>query len=155
MNNNESQKVLKTVDFFNQLLDVYEFELYTKTNKENEKIFMLNDMQGGNLGGIEQEEFETLEDIMDRLDSYHEDYIYRSLEERYDAGENIPKDDWDLTAKRYIESNTIAEILSNISASKYDKIKDHLLYWDTKEIGKILDEENLEETEEDEEEDEL
>ena len=71
----ENKNVLITVGFFNQLLELYEFELYTKTNKENKKVFMLNDIQGGNLGGIEQEEFETLEDIMERLDIYHEDYI--------------------------------------------------------------------------------
>lgn len=137
----ENKNILITVGFFNQLLEAYEFELYTKTNKENKKVFMLNDMQGGNLGGIEQEEFETLEDIMERLDIYHEDYIYRSLNKRNLANEIITKDDWDLTAKRYIESNFIAEILNNISAIKYDKMESYLSNFDIKEIINILDEE--------------
>ena len=128
----------KVVDFFEQILKIYDFKLVVNVDKN---IFKLQDIQNGNLGGIEQEEFETLEDIMERLDIYHEDYIYRSLNERNLANEIIPKDDWDLTAKRYIESNFIAEILNDISVNKYDKMKSYLSNFDIKEIINILDEE--------------
>lgn len=118
MERTTKEKLIVT-DFLKQLLDLYEFELYIDTNSKMENVFKLNDMQGANWSYIEQDEFSTLADIIERLDSPHQDYIYKSLEERQDANENIPLNDWDLTAKRYIENNKIAEILSEISPEKY------------------------------------
>ena len=102
------------VNFLNELLDLYEFELWIDTNSNSENIFRLKDKQGANWSGIEQDEFYNLADVVERLSSPHEDYIYKSLEERKDANEIIPKNDWDLTAKRYLESNKVARILSEI-----------------------------------------
>lgn len=137
----ENKNNLIIIDFFKQLLDVYEFELYVTNNSENEKVFMLNDMQGGNLGGIEQDTFLTLADVMERLDVYHNDYIYRSLEDRKNDNEIIPKNDWDLTAKRYIESKTINKILNQICATEYEEIQNYLPNFDVDETISILDKE--------------
>lgn len=127
------------VDFLNELLDLYEFELWIDINSDSENVFRLNDRQGANWSGIEQDEFSTLADIVERLSSPHEDYIYKSLEEREDANDFIPKDDWDLTAKRYLESDTIANILSEITAKKYNEIMKHKEKFEIKDILEILD----------------
>jgi len=129
------------VDFLNELLDLYEFELWIDMNSDSENVFRLNDRQGANWSEIEQDEFSTLADIVERLSSPHEDYIYRSLEEREDANEIIPKDDWDLTAKRYLESNTIANILSEIDAKEYKEIIKQKENFEIKDILEILDSE--------------
>ena len=129
------------VDFFNELLDLYEFELLTDTNSDLENIFRLNDKQGANWSGIEQDEFSTLADVIERLSSPHEDYIYKSLEERKDANETIPKNDRDLTAKRYLESNTVANILSKINVEEYNRIMKQKEKFEIKDILKILDSE--------------
>ncbi len=42
-------------------------------------------MQGANLGGIENETFYNLADVINRMDIYHNDYLYRPFEERRDA----------------------------------------------------------------------
>lgn len=137
----ESKNKTIVVNFLKELLDVYEFELYVANNSKNEEVFMLNDMQGANLGGIEQEEFSTLGDIIERMDAYHNDYIYRSLKERENEGEYIPKDDWDLTAKRYLESDIVAKILKEIYVKDYIEIINAKDETETKDMIEILDEE--------------
>lgn len=64
-------------DLFKDLLDLYEFDLAL----DEKNYWRVIDRQGGNLGGIEQEQFNTIADIVDRMDAYHNDYILRSLEE--------------------------------------------------------------------------
>ena len=128
------------VNFFIGILDVYEFSLETENDSKSENLFKLNDMQGGNLGGIEQERFNSLGDILERMDVYHNDYIYRSLEEREDAHEEIAKDDWDLTAKRFLLSDTVEKILSDTNVKKYLEIINNKKDYDIKEMIEILDE---------------
>lgn len=130
------------VNFFQNLLNEYEFELIIDKDSNSEKIFRLNDMQGGNFGNIEQERFSTLADIKERLEAYHQDYIYRSLEEREDT-ENIPKEDWDLTVKRYLENDTVANILSEIDAETYEKIINEKEKFEIKDMIEILDKDEL------------
>lgn len=125
--------------FLNELLDLYEFELWIDNDSKGENIFRLNDMQGANWSGIEQDEFYTLADVVERLDSPHNDYIYRSLEEQEDAKEVIPKNDWDLTAKRYLESDKVAKILSEITAKDYKKIIGMKEKFEMRDIIKLLD----------------
>lgn len=134
----EREKAI-VVNFLNELLDLYEFELWIDINSDAENVFRLNDRQGANWSGIEQEEFYTLADVVERLSSPHEDYIYRSLEEREDANEIIPKNDWDLTAKRYLESDTVANILSEIDVKEYKEIMKQKEKFEMKDILNILD----------------
>lgn len=128
--------------FFKDLMDLYEFRIYIEKNSSNKNVFKVDDLQGGNLGEIEQDEFKTLADIMDRMEVYHDDYIYESLEERQIDGEVIEKNDWDLVAKRYIESDTINEILKKITPKKYEEMIDKLESFKNDDIIKILDNEN-------------
>ena len=63
-------------NLFENMLDLYEFDL--ALDKEN--YWRVVDRQSANLGGIEQEQFNTLADILDRMEAYHNDYIIEDLE---------------------------------------------------------------------------
>ena len=63
-------------NLFEDMLDLYEFDLAV----DNEGFWRVVDRQAGNLGGIEQEQFNTLADILDRMEVYHNDYIIEDLE---------------------------------------------------------------------------
>ena len=59
------------VAFAEQLIRQEGFELYVDNG-----YFALRDLQEANLADIEEERFATLGVVIDRLDSYHEDYVY-------------------------------------------------------------------------------
>lgn len=128
------------VDFFNNVLNNYEIELSIDLNSDSEEIFKLYDNQGANWSNINENEFNNLADVIDRLDSLHKDYIYKSLEDRENSNEIIPKDDWDLTVKRCLESDTITELLFEITPRDYQEIMKKNERFDIKEVVKILDE---------------
>lgn len=131
------------INFFNQMLNVYEFELMIDISKDTESIFRLIDMQKANLGIIEQEEFYSLEDIINRLDIYHNDYIYKPLEDRKMNKEIIRKDDWDMVAKRYLESDTVAKILGEVQATEYKELTNNKANFSINDVIKIVEEENI------------
>jgi hypothetical protein len=62
-----------------QLLDIIEFELFVAPDGLH-----LVDHQCANLGGIEQEVFATLDEVIERLSTYWEDYIVRGIEDVFD-----------------------------------------------------------------------
>lgn len=64
-------------NLFQDMLDLYEFDL----SVDEENNWRVVDRQGANLGGIEQDKFETLASIIERMEIYHNDYIIRDLEE--------------------------------------------------------------------------
>ncbi len=137
MNEKNKEKIVK---FFREMLEVYDFQIIIDINKDLENVFRLNDIQKGNLGGIEQEEFLTLADIIDRLEIYHKDYVYTPLEEKQNGNEKLEKDDWDLVAKRYLESDTVAKVLSKIHTKEYVDLISKKRKFKIQDIIKILDE---------------
>lgn len=136
----DEKKKEKIVKFFRQMLNVYDFQLVIDINKDLENVFRLNDIQEGNLNGIEQEEFYTLADIISRLDTYHQDIVYTPLENKQSNNEKLAKDDWDLVAKRYLENDTVAEVLDEIDTKKYIDLISKKEKFDIQDIIKILDE---------------
>ena len=97
-----------------QLLDLYEFDIIVN----DDLTLSVHDRQGGNLGGIESEKFNTFDDIIERMDAYHYDYIVRALEEIYDISES----DFDNWHEMY----------------NYLKLqKDHNCSWDVNMLGLI------------------
>lgn len=130
----------KIVKFFREILNVYDFQLVIDTNKNLENVFRLSDNQKGNLNGIEQEEFYTLADIISRLDTYHQDIVYIPLENKQNSNEKIPKDDWDLVAKRYLESDVVARVLDEVDTKKYVELINKKEKFKIQDIIKILDE---------------
>ena len=115
---NEKQELM-VLNFAILLINQEDFGILTKMNNDKEKIFVLYDYQKGNLGNINQKEFNNYGEIIDSLDIYHEDYIYRSLEERESIGEKIDKDDFDFVAKRFLESDEITSISKSIDVDKH------------------------------------
>lgn len=136
---NEEKKG-KIINFLRQIVQVYDFEIMIDINENLENVFRLNDIQKGNLGGIEQEEFSTLADIIDRLDSYHQDYIYAPLELKESNDKKLQKDDWDLVAKRYLENDTVAKVLREIHTKEYVDLLSKKEKFEIQDIIKILDE---------------
>jgi hypothetical protein len=76
---------------FHGFLDLTEFTLIKYSDG-----WGLYDRQGGNLGAIEEDRFESAADIFERMDSYINDYFFEDLErelEDYDVdmeGREIP-----------------------------------------------------------------
>lgn len=136
----DEKKKEKIVKFFRQMLQVYDFELIIDINKDLENVFRLNDIQNGNLNGIEQEEFYILSDIIERLDTYHQDIVYTPLENKQSNNEKITKDDWDLVAKRYLENETVVRVLNEIDTKKYVDLISKKEKFHIQDIIKILDE---------------
>ena len=73
-----------------ELLDVYELDIIVN----DDLTLSVYDRQGGNLGDIESEKFNTFDDIIERMDIYHNDYIVRALEEINDVNES-DFDNWE------------------------------------------------------------
>lgn len=69
-----------------EMLEWYEFDL-----EVSPEGLHLVDLQGANLGGIEEEVFADLKEVVDRLSTYHEDYIIRGIENQY--YDTNPKED--------------------------------------------------------------
>lgn len=74
-----------------EFLEAFEFG-YTTEVRGNRTVYKLFDYLGVNLGGINQEKFDSIEDIVDRLGIYYHDYIFTELEEEfgYDGEEYYP-----------------------------------------------------------------
>lgn len=77
--------------YFEGWLELTEFTLI-----KHKDGWGLYDRQGGNLGDIESDRFESAEEIFDRMDAYINDYLFEDLEnelEAYDVnmeGREIP-----------------------------------------------------------------
>lgn len=77
----ENEKYIK---LFNEILNCEDFELVRYKNGD----FGLHDLQGANLGGIEEETFETMVQVLDRMEVYHIDYFENPTEEFYEVFEH-------------------------------------------------------------------
>ena len=69
-----------------EFLNEFDFD-YEKDENGNYKLI---DLQRVNLGGIEQEEFSSIPEIVNRLDTYYGDYIYRTISEADLMGVDTP-----------------------------------------------------------------
>jgi len=54
-----------------ELINLVDFEVIKKSNT----CYKVRDIQGGNLGNIEQEEFDSLESILVRIEHYLDEYF--------------------------------------------------------------------------------
>lgn len=129
--------------FYMQIMNVYELELYVDKDENGKEIFKINDLQRNNFGGIEQNEFDSLFDTTETLNPFHDDYIYGSLEDRLEKNEIIEKDDWDLTTKRFLASDIIANILKEITPTDFKYLTNSIRKNAKNEIIEILNIEDL------------
>lgn len=86
---------------FEEFMDLTEFSLIKHKNSKlllryedldgnpiaesHEGVWSIYDRQGANLGNINEDRFDNAGQILDRMDIYINDYIYRDLEEEFDA----------------------------------------------------------------------
>ena len=129
--------------FYMEIMNIYELELYVKKDEKGKEIFKINDLQRNNFGNIEQNEFDSLFDTIETLDPFHDDYIFGSLEDRKEKNEIIEKDDWDFIAKRFLESDTIANILKEITPKDFKYLNNSIRKDIKNEIIGILNTEDL------------
>lgn len=99
------------IDLFKELMELYEFRVYKATNENGDEILKVEDLQRGNIGDIESDEFNDCCDILERMECYHDDYIVESLANCLDYyGDNIA-DEWATWQDLYnITSNHIEEL---------------------------------------------
>ena len=91
------------------------------------KVFYVVDRQNGNLGNIENDTFKTLQDVCDRMGAYHNDYLYRAVEEDEELSL------WDLASIYLVENS---DFLSNCDVNNFKKyLKDKNIV-EQKRIGK-------------------
>lgn len=119
-----SKEIIAAINIVHEILDLEEFsldicELGSNIPDVQELKFCLIDNQKANLGDIENETFDNLAQVIDRMDIYHDDYLYEPYNERIEAGEEIPNNDWDRKIIIFLESNYCADLLSSISAAIY------------------------------------
>ena len=109
----------KYIDLFLQMLNCYEFALHYAGS-----VFYVEDLQRGNLGNIENDIFNTLQDVCERMEAYHLDYLYRAIEEDEELSV------WDLACIYLVENS---DNLSNCNVSYFkeylkDKKIDNNIY---------------------------
>ena len=108
-------------DLATGIIGLEEFEIETDTGK-----FRLIDGQGVSLGNIEEDRFDNLAEVIDRMSIYHEDYIISDTEEVVEAGESkdIPKEQLYkyalVTGKP--EMQYAIEALTKITPSRYNDL---------------------------------
>ena len=122
-NKYSDKEIIAAINIVHQILDIEDFSLEVSEYDSNipdtqELRFNLVDRQSGNLGGIE-EAFDNLASVIDRMDIYHTDSLYRAFEERQERGEVIPPDDYDRKLLMFLESDYCTDLLSTITASMY------------------------------------
>ena len=85
----------KNIDYF---VDSMDFGILVEYNPDEKKnMLRLHDLQGANLGGIEEEWFADFEEVVDRMDIYIDDYFIRPVEEEF--GDEI--EDWNVLSELY------------------------------------------------------
>lgn len=98
------------IDLFKELMELYEFRVYKATNENGDEILKVEDLQRGNIGNIESDEFNDCCDILERMECYHDDYIVESLANCLDCCDDIA-DEWATWQDLYnITSNHIEEL---------------------------------------------
>lgn len=103
-----------------EVLDLMEFELLVSKNEDGDLILKLHDLQGANLGDIESEEFDDLNQVMDRLSgAYCTDYIEEPLCEEFEN----EIEDWE----NYID------LYNQIMNLSYERRKNNM--WDINVLG--------------------
>ena len=99
------------IDLFKELMELYEFRVYKAINENGDEILKVRDLQNGNIGDIESDEFNDCCDILERMEIYHKDYIIDDLATCLSYYGDIIDDEWATWQDLYnITSNHIEEL---------------------------------------------
>lgn len=75
---------MNKIELFNDIMDLEEFILVRYKNG----FWGVKDLQGANLGNIENDTFDNLSQVLDRMEIYHIDYLEEPIMEYYDIDEH-------------------------------------------------------------------
>lgn len=64
------------------IIESEDFELKIDRDEDGNKVFKLVDDNSANWGDIESDEFYNLASVIDRLETYHDDYYFKEFEEK-------------------------------------------------------------------------
>lgn len=125
-------KIIAAINIVHQILELEEFKLDVLEVPVNEDgtitelQFFIKDLQnnGKYIGEDDEYGFNNLASVIDKLDIYHKDYFYDSLELRRNNGELIPPNDWDKLIVDFLESDYCTDLLFSIDTSLYLKYKE-------------------------------
>ena len=114
------------------IIECEEFRIYTETVTEPTHItygwfeerdletgtyYRVSDYQGANLGDIESEYFDSLADVISRMETYHIDYFFSDLTDCYEEyGDSIDTDDvwlWEVACTKALASSVFYDLLSD------------------------------------------
>lgn len=84
-----------------------------------ELLFSLRDEAEVNMGNIEDDTFNTLADVIDRMGIYHNDYVYGEYAERVKNGARIDANSSCLRNVLFLNSDFCADLLGEITANTY------------------------------------
>lgn len=79
----QKMNLAEFLDYFDFSYNKIQNDFEDPENDDEGEVYALIDNQHANLGGIENERFSNIPAIIDRLDIYYVDYIYRDLEEEF------------------------------------------------------------------------
>ena len=82
-------------------------------------VFNLIDEQGANLGDIEDDYFYDLNSVLDRMEIYHNDYLFGDLETRLRNNEIVPQDDFARRLIIFLQSDYCFNLLNDATPSLY------------------------------------
>lgn len=107
--------IIEDEDFVLEVSEVDADELGTT----NALVFNLVDEQGANLGDIENDYFYDLAGVLDRMDIYHNDYLFDDLETRLRNNEIVPQDDFARRLIIFLQSDYCFNLLNDATPSLY------------------------------------
>lgn len=67
-----------------EFLNEFDFSVYKTKDDSGRTIYKLEDLQKANLGNIEDEEFYNVDEVVDRLNIYYNDYLLDDVEFQLD-----------------------------------------------------------------------
>lgn len=85
----------------------------------NALVFNLVDEMEVNLGNIEDDYFYDLAGVLDRMDIYHNDYLYDDLETRLENDEVVPPDDYPRRLVIFLQSDYCFDVLAYVTPVLY------------------------------------
>ena len=108
--------IIEDEDFTLEVNEVGADELGTT----NALIFNLIDQQTkANLADIEDDCFDNLNGVLDRLDTYHNDYIFDDVETRLENDEIVPPDDYARKLVIFLQSDYCFDVLECVTPALY------------------------------------
>lgn len=131
------------------LIEAENFKLLIREDSasENEQttklLFSLRDKTEVNLGDIEDDTFNTLADVLDRMDIYHNDYVYGEYKEQIKSGAKLDANTDCLQNVIFLNSDFCTDLLRKITPKVYMDFQHRLEMFNREEAVRHLIDKNI------------